>query len=94
MNEALYNQSFPAFHDRDEKERLYNEKAKEIREGCTALDIKVHLRSLRTKLAHIMKKTSNGTEGIKSLTPREKWVFDKLAFIRPFVVSRRSKVSH
>ena len=91
-NEALYNLNLPIFHDRIRKEKIFNDRAIEIGGGCTVEDIKIHMRSLRTKLSHLLKKAPSGAEG-KRLTPREKWVSERLDFIRPFMTARKAKSS-
>ncbi|XP_072179442.1 uncharacterized protein [Diadema setosum] len=84
---VLYNNLGAGFFDKKRKDKLFANKAKEIGSGCTAKDVQTHLRSLRTKLNHILKHPTHG-KWREPKTPREKWVWDRLHFIRPFISHR------
>ncbi|XP_071498257.1 uncharacterized protein [Diadema antillarum] len=89
---VLYNNLGAGFFDKKRKDKLFADKAKEIGSGCTGKDVQTHLRSLRTKLNHILKHPTHG-KWREPKTPREKWVWDRLHFIRPFISHRDKKPS-
>ena len=89
QHECLYNEKNPDFHDRNMKRKLLENKAKEIGYGCDYDAINTRMSSLRTKLNHLMKPKASGSKGTK--TPREQFVWDRLSFIRPYVVHRKTK---
>eukprot|EP00057_Strongylocentrotus_purpuratus_P003126 XP_003725979.2 PREDICTED: uncharacterized protein LOC100889764 [Strongylocentrotus purpuratus] len=96
QNESLYNSNSQGYLDRSLRERLFTSKAEEIGDGCMAEDVQTHLRSLRTKMNHILKEgqalgaTPIG-EGWTPRTPRCKWVWERLDFLIPFIIHRNIK---
>nr|XP_054764022.1 uncharacterized protein LOC129270727 [Lytechinus pictus]XP_054764023.1 uncharacterized protein LOC129270727 [Lytechinus pictus] len=93
-NECLYNSNSRGYLDKSLRERLYQAKAREIGDGCTAEDVQTHLRSLRTKMNHILKDGQGlgpSIEGWSPRTPRCKWVWDRLDFLIPFIIHRNIK---
>lgn len=84
---CLYDISSKSYSNRNEKQKATNEIAEKL--CTTAVNIAKRLTSLRTQYARLIKPLPSGS-GTVVKTTRQKWILEKMDFLKPHVKKRDS----
>lgn len=83
----FFDQSVRDFKDKDKRERLLEEKARDF--GLRGKDIMLWFKSQRTIYGRLKKKKSGHAP--QSLTARQRWVLRTFSFLSPYLIARSSR---
>jgi hypothetical protein len=84
---CLYYVGNKSYSKRNEKQKALNEMSEKL--SITPFNITKHLSSLRTQYTRLVKPSPSGSEYVTK-TARQKWLVDKLEFLRIHVKKRDS----
>ena len=88
QHESLYDKTKKGYRKTDEKKRLWQSKADELKITLQAL--MVWYKSQRTRYGKLLEKKSG--QGTKLLTDREKWILEKWSFLKIFITRQQGRV--